>query len=603
MSYKNVFLKAPHLIGVIFITLVFFSVPLMAASFDCNKASSANEKIICNSPNLSNLDDQLSTDYKKTKKNSTNVDELKKEQLAFIKKTRTCDNEDCLTSLYKTRIAELNNTSIKKEELVIVENPVQTQAQVQTEVSKDIKEIPSVEAQQESKLTREKIFAQGKSAFQSGEFDKAIELVRPLAEQGDAEAQLSLGVTYDRGKQEYIEAIKWYKLAVAQGDSIAQQMMGLMYIQGRGVEEDKDEGVKWLKLAADKGLASAQDFLDKMPQSQHKQDKLVNTEKNSTVDAYGNVTTDTDAYEKVVKQQQDAVAQQQEPMYLPFEQKAQDKEKVDSQADYQLIAKKIEQIIEPLVYRSWELQTGIKPGLKCKLLITMRLYNQFEATVIASSGDRRFDLMAISAVQNVRVTEDLVFLFEQLQKIKHITDYQFEILFSPDYTSSLAKLEAAENAQLQHNLEEKEKKQSDGAILILPLFLLLLALIFDLWYRIKVEREGIIIDFDDDTLTFPGGGISANNFSEYFTKKFFFQRYNQFTITFSDIRQIKSEDKRTRIWSKELKRYIENEFHYLHINGAFGAITLPFSDEGKRDELYSIIRQENSMGAPVNVNI
>ena len=252
----------------LFTLLLFSPLSIEATSFDCNKASRVNEKIICSSPNLSNLDDQLSTSYKKTKENALNLDELKKEQVAFIRQTRICDNEDCLTSLYTVRIAELNTTITIKEESVIVESPIKTL--VQTERSKDIKDIPSLEAQQETKLTRKKIFAQGKSAFQSGDFDKAIELVRPLAEQGDAEAQLSLGVAYDRGKQEYIEAIKWYKLAVAQGDPIAQQMMGLIYIQGRGVEADKDEGMKWLKLAADRGLESAIRVLKQLAEESNK---------------------------------------------------------------------------------------------------------------------------------------------------------------------------------------------------------------------------------------------------------------------------------------------------------------------------------------------
>ena len=40
------------------------------------------------------------------------------------------------------------------------------------------------------------------------------------AEQGDAEAQTSLGLMYDNGKgvpQDYAEAVKWYRKAAEQG--------------------------------------------------------------------------------------------------------------------------------------------------------------------------------------------------------------------------------------------------------------------------------------------------------------------------------------------------------------------------------------------------
>jgi len=52
---------------------------------------------------------------------------------------------------------------------------------------------------------------------------------RPLAEQGHAVAQFSLGVMYRKGQgvsQNYKTAAKWFRLAAEQGDAAAQFNLG-----------------------------------------------------------------------------------------------------------------------------------------------------------------------------------------------------------------------------------------------------------------------------------------------------------------------------------------------------------------------------------------
>ena len=63
-------------------------------------------------------------------------------------------------------------------------------------------------------------------------------LTRALAEQGNAEAQFSLGVAYDTGQgvaQDSAEALRWYRLAADQGPTEAQFNLGVMYDDGKGV--------------------------------------------------------------------------------------------------------------------------------------------------------------------------------------------------------------------------------------------------------------------------------------------------------------------------------------------------------------------------------
>ena len=105
------------------------------------------------------------------------------------------------------------------------------------------------------------------AAYQRGDYATAIRELRPLAEQGDAEAQYNLGVIYDRGQgvtQDYAEAVKWYRKAAEQGDARAQGNLGVMYSTGRGVPQDYAEAAKWFRKAAEQGWADAQHNLGLM---------------------------------------------------------------------------------------------------------------------------------------------------------------------------------------------------------------------------------------------------------------------------------------------------------------------------------------------------
>ncbi len=85
--------------------------------------------------------------------------------------------------------------------------------------------------------------------------------VRASAEQGDADAQYSLGVMYRDGygaPQDDAEAARWLRRAAAQGHASAQSDLGRLYGEGRGVPKDDAEALRWYRLAADQGVAVAQ---------------------------------------------------------------------------------------------------------------------------------------------------------------------------------------------------------------------------------------------------------------------------------------------------------------------------------------------------------
>ena len=79
-----------------------------------------------------------------------------------------------------------------------------------------------------------------------------FEETKKLAEQGNAFAQVHLGVMYRTGKdvpKNDKEAVKWFRKSAEQGTAKAQYKLGIMYALGQGVPENNTLAYKWLNLA------------------------------------------------------------------------------------------------------------------------------------------------------------------------------------------------------------------------------------------------------------------------------------------------------------------------------------------------------------------
>lgn len=104
-------------------------------------------------------------------------------------------------------------------------------------------------------------FDRGLASYESGDFEKAFRVFHLFAERGFAVAQYNLGVMYDRGegtKQNYREAMYWYRHAGNQGYTSAQYNLGVIYTLGDGVPQNYREAVKWFTNAGMGGHTSAQ---------------------------------------------------------------------------------------------------------------------------------------------------------------------------------------------------------------------------------------------------------------------------------------------------------------------------------------------------------
>ena len=83
------------------------------------------------------------------------------------------------------------------------------------------------------------------------------ETTMALAEEGDAKAQMKVGLAFDK-EGNYEEAALWYRMAAEQGVSEAQNNLGVMYKDGQGVEQDFKEAAHWFLLAAQQDNTLAQ---------------------------------------------------------------------------------------------------------------------------------------------------------------------------------------------------------------------------------------------------------------------------------------------------------------------------------------------------------
>lgn len=104
----------------------------------------------------------------------------------------------------------------------------------------------------------------GHTAFEAKHYQEAYKLWKPLAEQGDPDAQYNLGLLYMNGQgveKNERTALWWFTRAAQQGLADAQYNAGVMYYLGKGVYPSHKTAVEWWQLAVEKGHANAENNL------------------------------------------------------------------------------------------------------------------------------------------------------------------------------------------------------------------------------------------------------------------------------------------------------------------------------------------------------
>jgi TPR repeat protein len=99
-------------------------------------------------------------------------------------------------------------------------------------------------------------FDEAAAAFAAGDYSKAMQETRPLAEQGDSRGQYAMGVLYENGfgvAKDQSLAAAWYLKAAEQGNTDAQFNLGAMHEHGVGMPVNYQEAARWYRPAAERG--------------------------------------------------------------------------------------------------------------------------------------------------------------------------------------------------------------------------------------------------------------------------------------------------------------------------------------------------------------
>ncbi len=103
-------------------------------------------------------------------------------------------------------------------------------------------------------------FEAGLTAARAGDFAGALAEWKPLADAGDARAQLNLGQMYEAGMGvplDLAEAVRLYKASADKGYGPGMLAYGMALQTGQGTARNKPEAFRWLVKAAEQHVPEA----------------------------------------------------------------------------------------------------------------------------------------------------------------------------------------------------------------------------------------------------------------------------------------------------------------------------------------------------------
>ena len=105
----------------------------------------------------------------------------------------------------------------------------------------------------------------GFAAMEKRDYKTALREFAPLATQGNAKAQMWVGLIYERGlgvPKDYYSAIKWLRLAANQGQSQSQTLLGKLNEGGNGIPQNNVIAHMWYNIASANGDVGAPKLRD-----------------------------------------------------------------------------------------------------------------------------------------------------------------------------------------------------------------------------------------------------------------------------------------------------------------------------------------------------
>ena len=108
---------------------------------------------------------------------------------------------------------------------------------------------------------------EGKAAYERGDYRSALNLWRPLANQGDPQAIHNLATLYYEGRgvlRDYPEAARLFGVAARGGNPNSAMNLGYLYEQGHGTSQNFRQAAAWYAVAAASGVPEAENLLNSL---------------------------------------------------------------------------------------------------------------------------------------------------------------------------------------------------------------------------------------------------------------------------------------------------------------------------------------------------
>ena len=100
--------------------------------------------------------------------------------------------------------------------------------------------------------------AEGMAAFEAKDYKVALEILKPIADRGEAEPQCMIANMYHLGlgmEVNMLEAVKWYKKSAEQGYGVASNNLAEIFEFGdEGIAADPTEAKRLRKQAREQGF-------------------------------------------------------------------------------------------------------------------------------------------------------------------------------------------------------------------------------------------------------------------------------------------------------------------------------------------------------------
>lgn len=101
---------------------------------------------------------------------------------------------------------------------------------------------------------------EGNTAYEYGDYERALALFTPLAKKGNAQAQAMLAQLYlgqPGVPRDEEQAVQWARLSAAQNDVSGLMVLSDIYLEGDGVAKDEAQAVSYLRRAVEFNSAEA----------------------------------------------------------------------------------------------------------------------------------------------------------------------------------------------------------------------------------------------------------------------------------------------------------------------------------------------------------